>query len=79
MEKKKRTFKRGRTTRSSVSRKTKLTKPRKAKPTLKERLARAKKLEAMDAGKPTFQIPRQVFAAHSLQNENFLGLIYRKS
>jgi hypothetical protein len=71
MEKKKRTFKRGRTTRSSVSRKTKLTKLRKAKPTLKERLARAKKLEALDAGKPTFQIPRQVFAAHSLRNENF--------
>jgi peptidoglycan hydrolase-like protein with peptidoglycan-binding domain len=42
--------------RSRVSRKTRTKKPRRAKPTLKERIARAKKLEALDAGKPTFQV-----------------------
>src|SRR5437660_11695916 len=71
MATKKRPLKRGRTTRSNVSRKTKVTKRRKEKPTLKEGLARAKQLEALDAGKPTFQIPRQAFADHSLRNENF--------
>jgi hypothetical protein len=42
--------------RSRVSRKTRTKKPRRAKPTLKERIARAKKLEALDAGKPTFRV-----------------------
>ena len=56
MPKKKRPLKRAKKTRSSVSRKTRPKKPRRAKPTLKDRIARAKKLEALDAGKPTFQV-----------------------
>jgi hypothetical protein len=55
MPKKKRPLKRGKT-HSRVSRKTKPKKPRRAKPTLKERIARAKKLERLDAGKPTFRV-----------------------
>ena len=56
MPKKKRPLKRAKKTRSSVSRKTRPKKPRRAKPTLKDRIARAKKLETLDAGKPTFQV-----------------------
>lgn len=56
MPKKKRPLKRAKKTRSRVSRKTRPKKSRRAKPTLKERIARAKKLEALDAGKPTFQV-----------------------
>src|SRR6266576_869826 len=64
MPKKKRPVKRGKKTRSRVSRKTKPKKPRRVKLTLKERLARAKKLEALDAGKPTFQVlPRALTVA----------------
>ena len=64
MPKKKRPLKRAKKTRSRVSRKTKPKKPRRAKPTLKDRIARAKKLEALDAGKPTFQVlPRALKAA----------------
>jgi len=64
MPKKKRPLKRGKKTRSRVSRKAKPKKPRRAKPTLKDRIARAKKLEALDAGKPTFQVlPRALTAA----------------
>ena len=59
MPKKKRPLKRGKKTRSRVSRKTKPKKPRRSKPTLKDRIARAKKLEALDAGKPTFQVQRR--------------------
>ena len=59
MPKKKRPVKRGKKTRTRVSRKTKPKKPRRVKPTLKERLARAKKLEALDAGKPTFKVLRR--------------------
>jgi hypothetical protein len=55
MPKRKRPLKRAKT-RSRVSRKTRPKKRRRAKPTLKERIARAKKLEALDAGKPTFQV-----------------------
>src|SRR5438067_8180548 len=63
MPKKKRALKRGKKTRSRISRKRKLRKPRSAKLTLKERIARAKKLEALDAGKPTFQVlPRALTA-----------------
>ena len=57
MPKKKRSLKRVKKTRSRVSRKTKPKKPRRAKLTLKDRIARAKKLEALDAGKPTFKVP----------------------
>jgi hypothetical protein len=64
MPKKKRPVKRGKKTRSRVSRKTRPKKSRPAKLTLKERLARAKKLEALDAGKPTFQVlPRALTVA----------------
>src|SRR5215470_14062054 len=64
MPKKKRPLKRGKKTRSKVSRKTKSKKPRRAKQTLKERIARAKKLEALDAGKPTFKVlPRTLTVA----------------
>src|SRR5437763_10772059 len=63
MPKKKRAVKRGRKTSSKISRKTKPKKPRRVKPTLKERLARAKKLEALDAGKPTFKVLRRASAA----------------
>src|SRR5438874_9329391 len=54
MPKKRRHPKRARKTRSHASRKAEPKKP--AKLTLKERLARAKKLEALDAGKPTFKV-----------------------
>src|SRR5204863_5675126 len=64
MPKKKRPLKRGRKTHSSVSRKARLKKPRRAKLTLKQRIARAKKLEALDAGKPTFKVlPRALSVA----------------
>jgi hypothetical protein len=63
MPKKKRPLKRGKKTRSRVSRKTRPKKPRRAKPTLKDRIARAKKLEALDAGKPTFQVLSQALKA----------------
>jgi len=64
MPKKKKPLKRGKKIRSRVSQKTKPKKPRRAKPTLKDRIARAKKLEALDAGKPTFKVlPRALTAA----------------
>jgi len=64
MPKKKRPLKRGKKTRSRVYRKTKPKKPRHAKPTLKDRIARAKKLDALDAGKPTFKVlPRALTVA----------------
>ena len=56
-------MKRGKKTRSRISRKRKPRKPRSAELTLKERITRAKKLEALDAGKPTFQaLPRALTA-----------------
>jgi hypothetical protein len=64
MPKKRRPLKRAKKTRSRVSRKTRTKKPGRAKPTLKERIARAKKLEALDAGKLTFRVlPRALSAA----------------
>jgi L,D-transpeptidase catalytic domain len=64
MPKKKRPLKRSKKTRLRVSRKTRPKKPRRAKLTLKDRIARAKKLEALDAGKPTFQgLPRALRVA----------------
>ncbi|MGB9473957.1 MAG: peptidoglycan-binding domain-containing protein [Candidatus Udaeobacter sp.] len=64
MPKKKRPVKRGKKTRARISRKTKPKKPRRAKTTLKDLIARAKKLEALDAGKPTFQVlPRALTVA----------------
>jgi hypothetical protein len=64
MPKKKRPLKRSKKTRSKVSRKIKPKKPRRTKTTLKDRIARAKKLEALDAGKPTFRVaPRALTVA----------------
>jgi L,D-transpeptidase catalytic domain len=64
MPKKKRPLKRSKKTRLRVSRSTRPKKPRRAKPTLKSRIARAKKLEALDAGKPTFPaLPRALRVA----------------
>ena len=58
MPKKKRQLKR-KGARSIGSKKGKRKKSAKSQPTLKQRLARAKKLEALDAGKPVFQISRK--------------------
>jgi hypothetical protein len=79
MPKKKPQSKRNRSGSSIVSRKPKPKKAAQAKATLKERLARAKKLEALDGGKVAFKIsPRralasqpQARAAHSLRNSDF--------
>ena len=58
MAKKKRQSK-SRGARSMRSRKSKRKKSAKPKLTLKQRLARARKLEALDAGKPVFQVSRK--------------------
>src|SRR3954451_13630615 len=58
MAKKKRQSKSG-GARSMRSRKSKRKKSAKPKLTLKQRLARAKKLEALDAGKPIFKVSRE--------------------
>jgi len=71
MPKKRRPLKSAKKTRSRVSRKAKPKKQPITKPTLKERMARAKKLEALDAGKPAFKVPLQALAAHPLRNDNF--------
>ena len=72
MPKKKQQLKRRRSAKSIGSRKTKRKKSHPAKPTLKERLVRAEKLEALDAGKPTFRVlPRALAAAHPLRNDDF--------
>jgi L,D-transpeptidase catalytic domain len=42
-----------------------------SKVTLKERIARAKKLEALDAGKPTFKISRLTLTSHPFRNNDF--------
>src|SRR5262249_7480778 len=64
MPKKRPQLRRRRSAKSIGSRKTKRKKSRPAKLTLKERLARAKKLEVLDAGKPTFQVrPRALTVA----------------
>ena len=64
MPRKKTQLKRRRTAKSSGSRKAKRKKSRPSKPTLKERITRARKLEALDAGKPTFQVlPRALTVA----------------
>lgn len=76
---KKKQHSKSRRARSTDSRKAKRNKSAKAKPTLKERLARARKLEVLDAGKPTLEGSRgralaaqaQPRAAHPLRNNNF--------
>jgi hypothetical protein len=73
MPRKKTQLKRRRTAKSTLSQKAKPKKSPRKKVTLKERIARAKKLEALDAGKPTFEVPRRALAltAHPLRNGNF--------
>lgn len=64
---------------NAASRNAKRNKSAKAKPTLKERLARARKLEALDAKKPLFTVSRgrrpsaqpQTRAAHPLRINDF--------
>src|SRR5215472_16741894 len=70
--------KRDRGRRSSISRKASPKKRRGAKPTLKERLARAAKLEALDAGTPVkmsaaaaLASQPQAQASHPLRNDDF--------
>src|SRR5438128_9767236 len=79
MPKKKPQSKRGRSARSISSRKARVKKSTPAKATLKERLARAKKLEKLDAGKAPLKVsPRRALAsqpltlaAHPLRNDDF--------
>src|SRR6266480_2294915 len=78
MKKKKTQLKR-RSARATGSGKTKRKKSAKAKPTLKQRLARARKLEALDAGKPAFKVSREralasqtlALASHPFRNDDF--------
>ncbi|PYI61467.1 MAG: hypothetical protein DME31_01660 [Verrucomicrobia bacterium] len=72
MRRKKKQLKRRRTAKSIRSRKAKAKKSRRKKLTLKERIARATKLEALDAGKPISEIsPRITLASHQLRNTDF--------
>jgi hypothetical protein len=79
MPKKKKQIKRGRSAKSVVSRKAKRRKSPGAKATLKERIARAKKLEALDAGKTPSKVSRKkalapqplTLASHPLRNDDF--------
>jgi len=60
--------------RATASGKAKRKKSAKAKPTLKQRLARARKLEALDAGKPAFRVSREkalTSASHPFRNDDF--------
>ncbi len=78
MAKKKQPLKRRGVT-SADSRKAKRNKSAKTKPTLKERLTHARKLEELDAGKPIAKVSRgkalaarlQTRAAHPLRNDDF--------
>jgi hypothetical protein len=65
MPKKKRPLKHGKKTRSPVSRKTKPKKPHRTKLTLKQRIARAQKLERLDARKPAFKLPPRRMAVET--------------
>jgi hypothetical protein len=77
MPRRKKQVKRRRTAKPTRSRKAKPKKAPRKKVTLKERIARAKKLEALDAGKPTFKIPRLTLT-HPLRNENFPDTFIRE-
>jgi L,D-transpeptidase catalytic domain len=65
--------------RAIASGKAKRKKSAKAKPTLKQLLARARKLEALDAGKPAFRVSRKkaltsqplALASHPFRNDDF--------
>ncbi|PYL35665.1 MAG: hypothetical protein DMF38_04155 [Verrucomicrobia bacterium] len=71
MPRKKKQLKSRRITKSIRSRKAKPRKSLPKKVTLKERIARAKKLEALDAGKPTFKVPLLTLTSHPLRNDDF--------
>jgi L,D-transpeptidase catalytic domain len=71
MPSKKKQSKRRRAAKSIRSRKAKPKKSPQKKVTLKERLARAKKLEALDVGKPTFKVPLLTLTSHPLRNDDF--------
>ena len=73
MAKKKPQLKR-RGARSIGSKKGKRKKSAKPKLTLKQRLARAKKLEALDAGKPVFKVSRK----RALESQPRLGALPRQ-
>jgi hypothetical protein len=76
---KKKTQLRRRNAMSTRSGKAKRKKSARAKPTLKQRLARARKLEALDAGKPAFKVSREralaskplALASHPFRNDDF--------
>jgi hypothetical protein len=57
--------------RATASGKAKRKKSAKAKPTLQQRLARARKLEALDAGKPAFRAQPLASASHPFRNNDF--------
>jgi hypothetical protein len=57
--------------RATASGKAKRKKSAKAKPTLKQRLARARKLEALDAEKPSFRAQPLASASHPFRNNDF--------
>ncbi len=61
----------GRRARATASGKAKRKKSAKAKPTLKQRLARAKKLEVLDAGRPSFRAQPLASASHPFRNNDF--------
>jgi len=71
MPRRKKQSKRRRAAKSIRSRKAKLKKSPQKKVTLKERFARAKKLEALDVGKPTFKVPLLTLTSHPLRNDDF--------
>jgi len=77
MPRRKKQLQRRRTAKSIRSRKAKPRKSPRKKVTLKERVARAKKLEALDAGKPASKILRQTLT-HPLRNENFPDTFIRE-
>jgi L,D-transpeptidase catalytic domain len=62
---------RRRRARATASGKAKRKKSAKAKPTLQQRLARARKLEALDAGKPAFRAQPLASASHPFRNNDF--------
>ena len=76
---KKKTQSKRRGAKATAAGKAKRKKSAKAKPTLKQRLARAKKLEALDAGKPAFKASREkalasqplASASHPFRNDDF--------
>jgi hypothetical protein len=57
--------------RATASGKAKRKKSAKAKPTLTQRLARARKLEALDAGEPAFRAQPLASVSHPFRNDDF--------